>query len=61
MNDTKQNVCRIPVKAEYRMIDGKPVMVSAEYAEIPAKKLLSFLLERSGILCGSEVNGIESG
>ena len=48
MNGTKKEECRVPVVAEYRMHDGKPVMVSAEYAAISADKLLRFMLERSG-------------
>ena len=61
MDEARPDVCRIPVKAEYRIIDGKPVMVSAQYAEIPAAVLLRFLLDRSGIRNGSEVKSNEPG
>ena len=61
MNEARQDLCRVPVVAEYRIQDGKPVMVSAQYADIPAAELLRFLLERSGIQTRTEVNGIESG
>lgn len=55
MNEASQNVCRVPVVAEYRIADGRPVMVSAQYAEIPAAELLRFLLECGGIRNESEV------
>ena len=42
-NKTK---CRIPVKATYRIIDGEPVMISAEYADIPADVIARLLLPR---------------
>ena len=45
---TKSNLCRVPVSAMYRMIDGQPVMIEAEYEEIEAEKLLDFLLRKSG-------------
>lgn len=49
MKDKRANVCTVPVSAEYRIIDGKPVMVSAKYADIEAEKLLHFMLDRAGI------------
>ena len=44
-----QNTCTVPVIAEYRIKDGKPVMISAQYAEIEAGALLRFMLDRAGI------------
>ena len=48
MNETKENICRIPVSATMQIINGEPVMVAAEYAEIPADKIAAFLVERFG-------------
>lgn len=42
------NMCRIPVSATMQIIDGEPVMVAAEYADIPAEKIAAFLVERAG-------------
>lgn len=61
MNEARQDICRVPVVAEFRMVDGEPVMISAQYADIPAAELLRFLLDRSGIRPRSEVSCIESG
>lgn len=61
MNDNTSNLCSVPVVAEFRMVDGEPVMISAQYADIPAAELLRFLLDRSGIHARKEVNRIESG
>lgn len=49
MNETRKDECRVPVVAEYRIQNGKPVMVSAQYADIPAPELLRFMLDRSGM------------
>lgn len=48
MNETKENICRIPVSATMQIINGEPVMVVAEYAEIPADKIAAFLVKRFG-------------
>ena len=61
MNEAKRDLCRVPVVAEYRIADGQPVLVSAQYAGIPAPELLRFLLERSRIRPQTEVNSIEPG
>lgn len=61
MNEAKQDICRVPVVAEFRVVDGEPVMISAQYADIPAAELLRFLLNRSGIRSQMEVSRIESG
>ena len=46
---------------EAKNADGQPVLVSAQYAGIPAPELLRFLLERSRIRPQTEVNSIEPG
>lgn len=48
MNDNTSNLCRVPVSATYRIVNGEPVLIEAEYTDIPAPELLRFLLERSG-------------
>jgi hypothetical protein len=48
MNEVKENVCRVPVSATMQIIDGEPVMLAAEYAEIPADKIAAFLVEHFG-------------
>lgn len=47
--NNKDNMCRIPVQATMQIINGEPVMVAAEYAEIPAEKIAAFLVERFGV------------
>lgn len=61
MNDNTSNLCRVPVSATYRIMNGEPVLIEAEYADIPAPDLLLFMLERSGIQTRTEVNSIETG
>lgn len=41
-------MCRIPVKATYRIIDGEPVMIDAEWADIPADEIARLFLRRYG-------------
>ena len=50
----QENICRIPVTATFSIIDGKAVMTSAEYADIPAADIARYLVERCGIdaICG---------
>lgn len=43
-NDT----CKIPIRATYTVIHGKPVMESAEYAEISADAIAKFLVDKLG-------------
>lgn len=53
----KDNICKIPVTATFTIIDGKPVMTAAEYAEISADAIARFLVERCGVdaIFGEEV------
>lgn len=44
MND----ICKIPVRATYTVINGKPVMTAAEYAEISADTIAKFLVDKLG-------------
>ena len=45
----QENICRIPVTATYRMINGKPVMIAAEWADIPADTIAQFLIQKFGV------------
>lgn len=45
MND----ICKIPVRATYTVINGKPVMTAAEYAEISADIIAKFLVDKLGV------------
>ena len=47
----KDNICRVPVSAVYSVEHGSdtPVMVSAEYADIPADAIARYLVERCGV------------
>ena len=43
------NICKIPIKATYRIVDGEAVMVAAEYADIPADAIARFLIDKLGV------------
>ncbi len=44
----QDNICHVPVTATIKIIDGKAVMVSAEYADIPAEEIAAYLIEHRG-------------
>lgn len=45
----EDNICRdVPISATYRIIDGEPVLISAEYADIPADVIARLLLRHFG-------------
>lgn len=44
----KDSICSIPIQATYRFIDGEPVRISAEYADISADALARFLIQKFG-------------
>lgn len=50
MND----ICKIPVRATFRVVDGETVMVAAEYADIPADAIARYIVEHCGVdaICG---------
>ena len=53
------NLCRIPIRARFVCADnGKPVMVSAEYADIPAPVIAEYLVKNFGLesMRGGEAN-----
>ncbi len=46
--NANDNLCRIPLKAYFEVIDGKPEIVKADYADIPAEAIAKFILDRVG-------------
>ena len=40
---------KIPVKATYRIIDGKPIKIAANYADIPADTIARLLIRGFGL------------
>lgn len=45
-----QRLCRVPVEASYKIgNDGRPEMIAAEYADIPAAAIAEFLIARFGL------------
>lgn len=42
-------MCRIPVSATYRIVNGEPVLVDAEYKDIPADVIARFLIQKFGM------------
>ncbi len=45
MND----MCRVPVRASYAVVNGKAQRISAEYAEIPAQVIADFFMQHFGV------------
>lgn len=43
------NICRIPVNATMKEIDGKMQMIDADWASIPADIIARFLIQKFGI------------
>lgn len=39
----------VPIKASYQIIDGKPVMVSADYANVPVDAVARLLMHGFGV------------
>lgn len=54
----QDEMCRIPVKATMKKINGEYVMVEAEYADIPASAIAELLIKKFGItpILGGETN-----
>lgn len=50
MADTGQETIRVPVKAGFAIVDGKPVMISAEYADVDVDALARYLIHGFGLL-----------
>ena len=43
------DLCRVPIRASYAVVDGKAQRISAEYAEIPAQMIADFFLQHFGV------------
>lgn len=44
MND----MCRIPTRVTYSVINGEPIMTAAEYSEVSADAIAKFLVDKLG-------------
>ena len=42
-------MCRIPITAKMQRVNGEMVMVSAEWADVPADLIARFLIEKFGL------------
>ena len=49
MAEEKETMCRIPISATFRIVDGEAVMTEAEYRDIPADAIARYLIEKVGI------------
>ena len=49
MPNNNDDILHIPISARYKIVDGKAVMVSAVYEDIPARRIAEFLLDRFGV------------
>lgn len=50
MGKTKnETMCRIPIQATFKEIDGKMVMVDAVYRDIPAKAIAEYIIKKCGV------------
>ena len=50
MND----MCRVPVRASYAVVNGKAQRISAEYAEIPAQLIADLFMQHFGFPAQAE-------
>lgn len=49
MNESSGAMCRIPVRATMKRVNGEMTMISAEWADIPADMIARFLIEKFGL------------
>lgn len=42
-------MCKIPIRATFSIVNGEPVMTSAEYADVSADAIAKFLVDKLGI------------
>lgn len=43
-----EGMCRIPMKARVEVVNGKAVMVSAEWEDVQAEAIAAFLVDKLG-------------
>lgn len=48
------DIISMPVKAKYRIIDGEPILISAEYADVSADVVARFLLDAFNVHASKE-------
>ena len=44
-----KDICKIPIQATYKIVDGEVELVSAEYTDIPADNIARFLIQNFGM------------
>lgn len=49
MNESSGAMCRIPVKATMKYVNGKMIMTDAVWADISADAIARFLIEKFGL------------
>ena len=54
--DDNNGMCRIPVRATMKRVNGEMTMISAEWADIPADMIARFLIEKFGLDIGEGVS-----
>lgn len=47
-------LCRVPVRASYVVVNGKAQRISAEYAEIPAQLIADLFMQHFGVPAPAE-------
>lgn len=45
----ESTTCKIPIRATFSIVNGEPVMTSAEYADVSADAIAKFLVDKLGI------------
>lgn len=56
MNESSGAMCRIPVRATMKRVNGEMTMISAEWADISADMIARFLIEKFGLDIGEGVS-----
>lgn len=54
-----KDTCKIPVQATYKIVDGEPELISANYIDIPSDDIAKFLIQKFGLtpISSSDKNG----
>lgn len=54
--DERNGMCRIPVRATMKRVNGEMTMISAEWVNVPADMIARFLIEKFGLDIGEGVS-----
>ena len=54
------DLCRVPIRASYAVVDGKAQRISAEYADIPAQVIADLFMKHFGISTTAEREEVAS-